>query len=147
MKCEKCGKNIANVHYRKNINGAVTEQHLCSECAGEIDDEIGFFGRDFLGDMFDDMFGRSLFSGFGLMPALIPAFMLPGYGVSFGEKAEESPAEDTNSDKKLSDEKIIPEISKKREIKMLRAQLKTAIDEERYEDAAVIRDKIRELEK
>ena len=33
MKCEHCGKNEATFYYKSNINGAVTEQHLCADCA------------------------------------------------------------------------------------------------------------------
>ena len=33
MKCQNCGKNEVNLHYTSNINGAVTETHLCAECA------------------------------------------------------------------------------------------------------------------
>ena len=33
MKCDRCGKNEATFHYKTNINGRVTEAHLCSDCA------------------------------------------------------------------------------------------------------------------
>lgn len=34
MLCDKCKKNQANVFVKENINGKISEQHLCSECAG-----------------------------------------------------------------------------------------------------------------
>ena len=36
MKCEHCGKNEATFYYKSNINGNVTEHHLCSDCAREL---------------------------------------------------------------------------------------------------------------
>ena len=45
MKCTNCGKNEANYHYTSNINGNVTERHLCAECAAGL-------GREY--DLFDD---------------------------------------------------------------------------------------------
>ncbi len=33
MLCEKCKKNTATYHYRQNVNGKVTELHLCADCA------------------------------------------------------------------------------------------------------------------
>lgn len=32
MLCDACGKNEANFHYTKIINGKVKEEHLCKEC-------------------------------------------------------------------------------------------------------------------
>lgn len=40
MLCDKCGKNKATVHYQQVINGVTSEQHLCSQCAagfGQLD--------------------------------------------------------------------------------------------------------------
>lgn len=33
MLCDSCGKNDANIHYSQVINDQVTEFHLCEECA------------------------------------------------------------------------------------------------------------------
>ena len=41
MKCEKCGKNEATCFYSSNINGKITEKHLCSQCAAE--ENMDFF--------------------------------------------------------------------------------------------------------
>ncbi|MBR2461418.1 MAG: UvrB/UvrC motif-containing protein [Clostridia bacterium] len=34
MMCQKCGKRAASVHIKKVVNGAVGEEYLCAECAG-----------------------------------------------------------------------------------------------------------------
>lgn len=36
MLCENCGKRPADYHYKININGNVTEKHLCAECASAL---------------------------------------------------------------------------------------------------------------
>ena len=33
MLCQKCGKRTASVHFKQIINGAIHEEYLCSECA------------------------------------------------------------------------------------------------------------------
>ncbi|MDO5707111.1 MAG: UvrB/UvrC motif-containing protein [Andreesenia angusta] len=43
MKCERCGKNEANIHMKNFINGKVTELNICDECAKS--EEIGL--KDF----------------------------------------------------------------------------------------------------
>lgn len=40
MLCEKCKKNTATYHYKQNINGQLTELHLCSACAAESAHEL-----------------------------------------------------------------------------------------------------------
>lgn len=52
---------------------------------------------------------------------------------------------DINVDKKISNKDVKQSINKNEEIEILKMKLKSAIKEERYEDAAKIRDKIKEL--
>lgn len=52
---------------------------------------------------------------------------------------------DINVDKKISNKDVKQSINKNEEIEILKMKLKTAIKEESYEDAAKIRDKIKEL--
>lgn len=35
MLCEECGQRLANVHVTRVVNGEVSAQHLCSQCARE----------------------------------------------------------------------------------------------------------------
>ena len=46
MKCSNCGKNIANITYKQNINGNIINLNLCEECAHKL----GIFNS------FDDIF-------------------------------------------------------------------------------------------
>ncbi len=57
MLCQRCGKRSANVHYKQIVNGAVYEEYLCSECAGEKNKGFSSFDVGF-----DDFFGN-LFAG------------------------------------------------------------------------------------
>ena len=153
MKCEKCGKYEANYHYTSNINGRITEKHLCTKCAEETGENHDFFAETekMFDEMFDGFFGRrtarfSPWGDFGLMPTmmstLIPTMVLPRLEICYEEpegkgKRAEKAEEDTTD----------PEMSKRRELNMLRRQMKKAAQEENYEKAAQLRDKIHEIEK
>lgn len=52
MKCDRCGKNDATFYYKSNINGRVTETHLCQDCARQM----GYAGpmASRMGGWFDD---------------------------------------------------------------------------------------------
>ena len=52
MLCQQCGKNQATTFIKKNINGHITEQHLCQSCAAKqgLGSPLGWFqlgGVDF----------------------------------------------------------------------------------------------------
>lgn len=150
MKCTNCGKNNASYHYRYNINGNITEAHLCPDCAAKMGENVEMdmdkvFNdafRDF-DNMFDGFFGgffgrRSLnpFGSFGL-----PTMMMPrlAFAPAKTEEAEEKPAEKRTE--------VDAELSKRREVNELREQMRAAAEAEDYERAAEIRDKIKEMEK
>ena len=128
MLCERCGKNEANVHITKNINGRVTQMNLCSECA-ESSGEITSFN-----DMFSDFFSS-------VMPARARRFSY-------------RPSQALNSYAGCEDclEDAYPKIEQnavqtdEEKIKELKQQLKTAVENEEYEKAAKLRDEIKALE-
>lgn len=68
MKCTECGKNIAVYHYVSDINGEVTEAHLCEECARKAKEKGGEsvwenFDRlmeDSFNSFFEDPFMRGI---------------------------------------------------------------------------------------
>ena len=153
MKCQKCGKNEVNFHYSSNINGCVTESHLCSECAAtegydmdSLFDTGGLFG---VSDMFSDffpIFGRSAFMP-AAMQLMSPAVFYPrtarlvarprtqNYGGSCGcGCGTEGSKPDTDDIK--ADEAMI----KRRELNM---ELQAAIKSEDFEKAAQLRDQIK----
>ncbi len=85
MKCTNCGMNNASYHYRYNINGKVTEAHLCPDCAAKMEGKIDGFdfneAFDSFDRIFDDMwsgfFTRPLFGSFGFGGARPGAFKAP----------------------------------------------------------------------
>jgi len=144
MKCQKCGNNEANYHYRSNINGRVTESHLCSECAAHADTDSFSDTDRFFEEMFDGFFGRSrrrsIWDGFGMMPALMPTMLLPRFEIVV----------DDGSARRAENAEVKTEVDEKmklrREINLLRREMQQAARSEDFEKAAQIRDRIRDLE-
>ena len=67
MKCEHCGKNEVTFVYQSNINGKVTEKHLCGECARELgySQRIAAPNQNMMQHFFgDSFFGGSLLDDF-----------------------------------------------------------------------------------
>jgi protein arginine kinase activator len=145
MRCENCGREEVNFHYRSNINGKITEKHLCMDCAAKLGltDRDHFFRPDLpLEEMFLRMFGMRpdprLFGGFGMF---LPTFFVPAVVAQprapLGEPV-------IPPDEKLPE--VDEEMKKRREINILREQMYKAAAEEDYEKAAALRDCIRKLE-
>ena len=145
IKCDNCGKENVSYYYSSNINGNVTEKHLCSECAAKLGRESDLFdgAESMFEEMFSGFFGtrrrRSLFSPFGgfslAMPILMPRielFLDDGSCASSPAKREETEPDE--------------ELSLRREINMLRHEMGEAVKNEEFEKAAELRDKIRALE-
>jgi len=176
MKCSRCGNNNTTFHYRSNINGQITEMHLCAECAqkaGITPEKIfgnSVFGNEFFGNgMFgNSLFGGSLFgnsvfgNGFGSMfdtmfSNLYRDFFAPmtrGFFSDFGgfmpaigpSMFEMFVGNGEEAEKQKVAAAPDAELNRRRELNALREQLNNAIKAEEYEKAAELRDKIRELE-
>ena len=166
MKCTNCGKNNAVNHYRYEINGQVTEAHLCADCARELQPEREFAARsrEMFGGMLDDgFFGRSLFDerpGRGLLGSFFggdpfedffggfqsPFAMLgmPRIEITFPEAQTQSQAPEQGAPAEQGQQD--PELAKKRRINELREQMRAAAEREDYESAAMLRDQLKKLE-
>ena len=122
MKCTECGKNNAVYHYVSNVNGDVTETHLCAECARKAMQETGgsrwtpfktflsdgrdtFFDDPLLrrlgaGSMFEDMFsehgpfGGFFDDGFFSMPRM-GAMMMPAFFFPLRRNEDEKQSEES----------------------------------------------------
>lgn len=84
MKCEKCGKNEANMYYKESINGQTREMHLCSACANEMNLDSQFHQafadmKSGFGSFFDSSF-PSLF-GNGFTPLLSSMMDTAPFGI------------------------------------------------------------------
>ena len=147
MKCQNCGKNEINFHYTSNVNGCVTEAHLCSECAAKS-------GYDF----------RSMFSTGSIFDGFFPvrvdrAFLpIPMFGFSrtspFTQWARISvPSTECScscgcetTDKGKPATEVDNDMLRRREINAIREQMRIAAEKEDFEKAAQLRDQIRQLE-
>ncbi len=159
MKCSKCGVNNATTHIRSIVNGVLTEKYLCEHCAAEEDYKLS--ADNGIADMLASMFGgvlrepkrqakrcpvcRATFGdiansgkvGCATCYSTFKEELLPylkrvhGSTKHIGAVPTEGPFE--NPQKTVTPQE-------------LRTQLNRLVAEEKYEQAAVIRDKIKELE-
>lgn len=154
MKCNNCGKKEANIKYTENINGKKQELNLCYDCA----EKLGVI--DF-SSSFAPMF-TSIFSG---VPDFIEevkcdkcGYTLDDYKKSglFGCDHCYDVFEDSIDNLLLKIhgknrhinklDKKETEIVNENSIEGLKNKLEKLVKEEKYEEAAVIRDKIKEIE-
>lgn len=169
MKCQKCNKNEANTHVKRVINGEFEEYHLCSECAKEMGYSNVF--SDFTSSFADDF--NSLFGSFfeNALPARTQATRCETCGTTYNDIASTgmmgcANCYDIFSDRILPTIRRIhgntthmgknsisyrkvedkPEDKKQDELTKLKAELDTAIKNQEFEKAAVLRDRIKEKE-
>jgi len=174
MLCDNCGKNEANVKYTQIINGVKKEMKLCEKCSKELGiDDINFNMpidfSSFLGDLISDYEENNFMP---MMPTpkklkchycntTYSEFLNTGkFGCAecydaFSNKIESVLKRIHGSNKYLGrkSKKAVNKVQKNQEqkeddkLKKLEKDLKQAIKEERYEDAAKLRDEIKKLEK
>mgnify|MGYP002734590934 CR=1 FL=1 len=154
MLCEKCGKRNASVMYTQIVNGKKSSINLCSQCAeGEsLFDNFGsllsFGTRSESGSTVCPCCGMTLseFTHKGRMgcgkcyqtfrrqaKTMLQKIHGTSVHISESENAKESPS-------------VNEPVKEKSEIDILKEKLAQAIKEEKYEEAALIRDSIRNKE-
>ena len=159
MLCNECGKNEAKVHVTQIINGKKSESHLCEECAKK--------SQSLLNSSFtmENLFSALLNNAFNATTYL-PSKGCSKCGMTYDEfrntgKFGCSDCIDTFKPKLMPVVKSIQgyeahmgKIPKRaggsykiqKDIEKLTIQLKKSIENEEYEQAAELRDKIREIE-
>ena len=139
MRCEHCGRNEATFHFRRSVNGRSKEVHLCPDCAAAL----GF--REKLDEVFDDSFD----SVFLLLPNLFGAFP-EGARLTPAAKAAlqlvPAPDEPVYETESLLSEEESAAFRQQRERNALHVRLREAVAAENYEEAARLRDALKELE-
>ena len=159
MLCEKCGKNNATTHIKTVVNGVVHEMNLCSSCASQG----GYtnIAHNSLVSMLASVFGESA----GVIGGAAPK--CPVCGSQFSQIAKSGKVGCAECYNTFSSE-LMPYLKRvhgstkhvgkvpnsaplmvKPEtdtVNELRLELNRLVREERYEEAAVVRDKIRKLE-
>lgn len=148
MKCQNCGKNEVNFHYSTNVNGSVTETFLCSECAAKSGfDILRMFDSGSAFEEFFPIIGRRG----GFLPVAVPVV---GFDPSLaftarpgiGRLAQQAGPCDCGhgGDPDGCDAALVDdEMRERRELYM---QMRMAAENEEFEKAAQLRDRIKELE-
>ena len=180
MLCDKCKKNNATFFSSVNINGNITETHLCENCAKELGiDKMNFSMpidfSSFLGDFFEEPISNAgLLGGFYNEPLkcntcgltyddfthtgkfgcsdCYNAFErkldsilknLHGSNRYVGRRLKENKSENV----KVNIKNIENQEKEETKLEKMKRNLNKAIQEERYEDAAKIRDEIKKIDK
>ncbi len=160
MLCEKCKKNTATTYIKTLVNGKYSEKHLCSECYMEENN----FGQDFsIGDMFTSLFNNNHFLGSNANVVRCPECGSSIEDISNSGKAGCPKCYETFKEQLLPfikrvhgstthNGKVIGDNSntqnnEKSELESLKEKLKDLITQEKFEEAAKVRDKIKELER
>ena len=157
MLCSHCNKKEANFHYKQIENGVARELFLCSDCARELGYMSESFGfENILSDFLSFPVHKAVNSIKKACPSCKTSYdEFKKTGLLGCDKCYES-FEDIDSI--LS--RIQPSVthkgkiagakgemmSKKNELKELKEKLSKAIMDERYEEAIVLRDRIKEME-
>ena len=147
MRCDRCGKNEATFYYKSNINGKVTQEHLCPQCGEELGYTDSFRSAGMTGGLFGDFFSRPFgmlepfFSGLG--SRMLTEFPEPVDVL--GQARESTPAQEDTGDLLPRDEQDA--LTRQRRRNALQTQLNLAVQEERFEEAAKLRDELKALEK
>lgn len=160
MICTNCGIKEANFHYKQIINGKKNEQHLCSECAQKLGYVSQGEGLDF----------SSILNDFISLPSFTPHSGVikacPVCKTTFDEfkktgllgcdrcydefknaiEATLSQIQPSTVHKGKLSGAAGEKIRQQNELDEMKERLKRAILDEKYEEAAVLRDKIKNLE-
>jgi protein arginine kinase activator len=166
MLCQNCGKNEATTHIKRVVNGDMTETHLCASCA----EHLGY------GDMFsgfgfnlDDFFGGLLGEDVPMLGAAEHEEKCPKCGCTFSDIAKSGKLGCADCYRKFYDQLLpslqrihgkikhtgkramVPHVESSKELKInpvvkLKEDLQKAIEAQNFEEAAVLRDRIKEME-
>ena len=160
MLCEKCGKNVATTHIRSVVNGMAKEEHLCAHCA--LKEGVGGLSDSGLSSMLASMFGDALELGSSNKQVRCKCC-----GSTFADIAENGKAGCPECYKTFYNEFLpyikrvhgavkhigkVPESryeTQKQDVETvdsLKLKLAELIREEKFEQAAEIRDRIKEME-
>lgn len=160
MTCDNCGKRQATVHYTEIRNDEMTEMHLCEECARkkEVDFKPHFSLADLLAGLGDFeeaavplQIRKEKCPVCGMTMADFKKFGRLGCGGCYTAFQDSlAPLLKRIHGRTNHTGKIVGVTEKKASrttLEKLKAALQEAISKEEFEEAAGIRDKIKELEK
>ena len=154
MKCENCGKNEVTFVYQSNINGKVTEKHLCSECAEKLGytQKIAAHSQRMMQNFFGNSnFGNSFFDDFfSPVPSLMGRMLEDPFDDFFADMPALGAAPAKQEEQKKEDDLVDREEQGRfaylRQMNALKMEMKKAVHQENFERAAELRDEIHKLE-
>ena len=154
MKCENCGKNEVTFVYQSNINGKVTEKHLCSECAEKLGytQKIAAHSQRMIQNFFgNSIFGNSFFDDFfSPVPSLMGRMLEDPFDDFFADMPALGAAPAKQEEQKKEDDLVDREEQGRfaylRQMNALKMEMKKAVHQENFERAAELRDEIHKLE-
>ena len=169
MFCERCKKTEATIHLSEVIKDMKSEVHLCEGCAKDVGlntkisnfslslpEMLTFLNVDELTDYSDGKHCPVCGSGFleykkeGKLSCPecynnLSEFLAPVLAGFHGEKRHIGKFPVFNEENSYTDKTYKSEKTDYDNRIELQSQLETAVSEERYEDAAVLRDKLKEI--
>lgn len=168
MLCEECGIRMATLHFTKIINGDKTEYHLCEECAREKGEKFtgldtGFSFHDLLSGFLNPDFTHGARSE----RAQSVGLRCPTCGLTYGQFAKMGRFGCMDCYRTFKDrldplfrrvhghtshrgkvpERTGGKLKIRREIERLKAELSRRVQAEEFEEAARLRDRIRDLQR
>ncbi len=164
MLCSNCKKNQATIYYKQNINGTLTENFLCGECADKLNIGKSFFSSALNINPFAGFFGYqqqpqirknieapkrctlcgSEFSDIVKSGKMGCAKCYEVFNTEISPTVIHLHGNVTHNGRATGSYKAKNELKNK--IIELKKELKTAIDEQNFEKAAALRDEINSYE-
>lgn len=166
MNCERCQERPAVVHLTEIINNKKRVLHLCEQCAREVQAEsFGFIPQMNLHNFLAGLFSNQITAPFS--PAVPEGEKCPSCGLSeaqfaksgllgcgdcyrhFGDRLDPvfRRIHGTTRHNGKVPERTGGRVKLSKEIDRLKVKLREAISREEFEEAAGLRDQIRDLEK
>ncbi len=162
MLCERCNHNPVTVHMQQDINGEKSEVYLCSECAAEFQMPMTY--ENLFQGVLSAFFSQQGISDSNLKIPKVEG--CPSCGLTFKDFQNTGQLgcsscytffqkqlfsllkniQGSNTHHGKIPKKAVSEASNRRRIDMLRKLLDEAIAREEYEEAAKIRDTIKEIQ-
>lgn len=167
MLCQNCQKHEATTHIKSVVNGEYTQLHLCSSCADKLGygDVFSGFGLDFA-----DLFGNFFTKPKSLLSTAKPE-RCEKCGMSFEEivktgkigcadcyekfydmllpsiqRIHGKTQHNGKTAPKINESEVKKEKTKEEIIEDMKKEMQSAIEEQNFERAAELRDKIKEAE-
>lgn len=166
MLCQECRRNEANIHIVKNVNGKQTELNLCEHCARKKEElDFSFEPQFSLHKLFTSMLNQS--SGGSRETTLGNDIKCPACNLTFAQFSQIGRFGCSDCVPAF-EEKLKPllrrihagcthtgkvparawnRVNMLRELDQLKEELKDKVQNEKFEEAALLRDRIKAMEK